>query len=341
MPPERQAANDGIRSNILESPGYFVADIKLGVMATSTTLVQKAKLVLASPVWQGIGALLSLIAVGASLYVWLAQAGELAVVALGPTQLVIRPSSNNIELRPNEPAPPGASATDVVLLKNRGLRAIKPDDFLVPVAIAETTLKIMQVSACPTAIHVNAKNYPIPAHWEQEERRWKLAPLLLNPGETICTIIVYDAPFQTGMSRNNFAVTGRIVDVHLRQFLTTSDFQARDFEYLFAVHVQLSGAQIPLFLGLQVIFFLVGHRLFELSGLLQSESWTRRFNMVLLVLLATASAEGIVFLVADGIEHAHVIVLPLLVAHAALYIYLTFRIMMRNQRTQSLPEAGP
>jgi len=28
VPSERQAANDDIRSNILESPGYFVADIK-------------------------------------------------------------------------------------------------------------------------------------------------------------------------------------------------------------------------------------------------------------------------------------------------------------------------
>jgi hypothetical protein len=30
VPAERQTANDGIPSNILESPGYFVADIKLG-----------------------------------------------------------------------------------------------------------------------------------------------------------------------------------------------------------------------------------------------------------------------------------------------------------------------
>jgi len=30
VPSERQAANDDFRSNILESPGCFVADIKLG-----------------------------------------------------------------------------------------------------------------------------------------------------------------------------------------------------------------------------------------------------------------------------------------------------------------------
>jgi hypothetical protein len=311
-------------------------------MATPT-LLQKVKLALASPVWQGIGTLLSLLAIVTSLYVWLAQAGELAVVALGPAQSVFResfrPSNNSIEIRPRELTLPGAGAIDVVLFKNRGLRAIKPDDFSVPIAISETTLKIMQVFTCPTAVQVNAKSYPIPAHWEQDGTQWKLSPLLLNPGETICTLIIYDAPFLVGMHRNNFAVTGRIVDVHLRHFLTTTDFQARDLEYLFAVNVQLSGAQIPLFLGLQVIIFLVGHRLLQLSGVLHSGFWSSRLYLVFLLLVATASAEGVVFLIADGMESAHVIVLPLLVAHAAWYMYLTFRIMFRTRRTAPLGDS--
>jgi len=38
VPSERQAANDDIRSNILESPRYFVADIKLRLGGTEVAL---------------------------------------------------------------------------------------------------------------------------------------------------------------------------------------------------------------------------------------------------------------------------------------------------------------
>jgi hypothetical protein len=67
-PSERQAANDDICSSILQSPGYFVADIKLAITGSCSTTRQRSVPVEASVVSALIAATVSAVGVAVGLY---------------------------------------------------------------------------------------------------------------------------------------------------------------------------------------------------------------------------------------------------------------------------------
>lgn len=283
--------------------------------------------ILGDPSWQGISAALTVVAILLSLYTLFAQTGELALTGIALSSLEYQVPGASVQITPKGTDKPLTAGTiEYVIFKNRGLRAIRPADYSSPLTIRSTTRKIVAVIPCPKGITFNESTNLLQVTWKPSEDAWVAENALFNASESACVAVIYGDTFTAEKKLNNFTIEGHVADTRLVHYTSFSEFARGDPDFLFYFSVSLSGRQIYVFLLLQMSIFLVDLILLDTSERLRPRSLQYRIGITAILVLSTASAESIIFVLSSvSLNATHPIVWPILGLQSAVFLYLVIR----------------
>jgi len=311
------------------------------------------RIFLGSALWQGVGAIAGVAALVALAYTWYGQTGEIAVASAGLKGIEAidfskKPNNNRAgeiavtseELKnvgrvdfsknPANDKELPAQTIEFVLIKNKGVRAVKPSDFLIPMTIRSKGHKIMGIEPCPASMSV-ALSFPlVPLNWVQSGDEWKVEGALLNAGEWACAAIGFYDSFISDKTLNNFVISARIADTKLVHYDSLSGMTRGDSDFFMLIFVRLGGSQIYMFLALQATLFFATLLLFENAGIAKPNSLKYRLILVLAMVLSTGSAESLVFMSSvASVADMHLLGIVVLIVHLAFLSWCTLKTVTR------------
>lgn len=296
--------------------------------------------ILRDPIWQAVGALVGVLAIFLA-FVSRSGPSELAVF---PYQTVpfsgyMLPDDRVKMLIKGLPSDINSLQATYFLIVNDGDKPLRSSDFAAPISIrsGDDKSKIVLLSSCSekaaSQCSASGSSAPVyaPMDWTEAKDGWQATPVLLNPTERVCVVVVSEVGASSSDSEGvtpPFKWDARIVGW---QFVTYSSFgeyteklRLKPLDY-FSTYVILAGAGVYWFMLLQGVFFLV------VAVLAVRSSWValpRPWSFARLWLVAALSITSAEILVSIFINEQRQapIAWPLLAFHVGLCGYLLYRI---------------
>lgn len=306
---------------------------------------------LRDPIWQSVGVLITVLIFFISASTPTLQPSELAIVHMSNlkfneywlpskrVKLTLQGTSHEID----------KATVDYFTLINRGDRPILPSDFLNSLSLTAggKTNEIFLVDACaiPNKQNKSEGNSTVQSYvataWQSNNGIWSASPVLLNPNDMICILVISEPKDNTAGDTLHFLWDARIVNskikVYANQTEYGSTFKKQISDYLY-VNIHLENMGIFWFVLLQCALFGVTLKLSHTSNF--SSQFQKYFTLktIFAVLISSASAEVLVDVFYNQREPIHPISWPILAAHCFFLIFLTIRSLSLKQKTVEIIE---
>lgn len=220
------------------------------------------------------------------------------------------------------------SILDYYVITNESSRPIEPNDFFAPITVEldSSHLKLVAVENCSAsaaqACSVDSRpqggSY-IPFGWAKANEKWQARPLLINPGEKSCVIVVSErlGPDQSAIAEQRPVWSSRVRGITLVQYDSVQAYVEtlpRSLSDYFHVIVYMDTVGILWFVFLFASLFFSYIQLARISGWLPADAILSQVKVVALGLVSITTSEILVDVFVNGNsgDRLHPVVWPLL-----------------------------
>ena len=189
---------------------------------------------LRDPIWQFVGAVVSIIAIIIPLLFVDKQGRELAVVpsaAFASTFLL--PKDRFSILYRSTDKRLDKAIIDVILVENPGKNAIRPVDFVVPLTVVSKLGKLISVSSCDGDTQIIGRPWTVKFSWTQDGDKWTAVPTLFNSDDAACILVVteplaseQDAKDENYLAQARVDISAQIADVKVKYYSSLLEYMS-------------------------------------------------------------------------------------------------------------------